>query len=180
MQGHKILNRKEYKAGYFDVEDLTIKHGSDDGKKEKIYSIMRHPDWVNVVAETKDKQIILVNQWRAGVDDMCIEVPGGKVDEGEEPIEAGLRELREETGYVTTSESRIVYLGKVFANPAIQDNSMHFVYVSNVEPNSETDMDEFELVYTKVCDRRRVVSMLQDEEIKHAYSSLALHKALIG
>lgn len=179
MQKHKILNTEESKAGFFNLKHLTVEHPITP-EKSKIYSVMEHSDWVNIVAESEDGKLVLVEQWRAGTDEMSIEVPGGKIDDGETPVEAGLRELREETGYTVGEESKILYLGAVEANPAIQNNKMHFVYVNGVKKTSETDMDEFENVHTHIYERQRVVEMLSSEKIKHAYSVLALYKTFKG
>lgn len=179
MLKHKVLGREQKKLGFFTLEDMTVEHSLKDDKT-KTYSIIRHPDWVNVIAQTTDHRFLLVEQWRAGIDDLSMEIPGGKIDEGESPVEAGLRELKEETGYSATSESKIMYLGDVLANPAIQDNKMHFIYINNVERNSETDMDEFEVVHTHVFPKEKITDMLSSGSIKHAYSVLGLYKTLKG
>ena len=57
------------------------------------------PDWVNVLALTPDARLVLVRQFRFGIDDFSLEIPGGVIETGEDPVAAGLRELREETGY---------------------------------------------------------------------------------
>jgi 8-oxo-dGTP pyrophosphatase MutT (NUDIX family) len=179
MLKHKVLAREQKKLGFFTLEDMTVEHSLEE-KKTKTYSIIRHPDWVNVIAQTSDHRFILVEQWRAGVDALSMEIPGGKIDEGETPIEAGLRELIEETGYSATSDSKIMYLGDVLANPAIQDNKMHFVYINNVQKNSQTDMDEFEVVHTHIVPKDKIIDMLSSGRIQHAYSVLGLYKTLKG
>lgn len=179
MQKHKVLQREQKKVGFFTIEDLTVEHGLEEGK-QKVYSITRQPDWVNIVAETPDHKLVIVRQWRAGIDDWSLEVPGGKVDEGESPVEAGLRELKEETGYTVGSNSKISYLGEVLANPAIQDNKMHYVFVNNVVKTEDTEMDEFENVYTQIYERDKITEMLSSGAIKHAYSVLALYKTFKG
>jgi 8-oxo-dGTP pyrophosphatase MutT (NUDIX family) len=179
MHRHKVLDRTEKKVGFFNIEELKVEHPTEEGK-EKIYGITKHHDWVNVIAETSDNNIVLVEQWRAGIDEMSIEVPGGKIDEGETPIEAGLRELKEETGYSVCGESKILYLGEVLANPAIQNNKMHFVYVNNITKKHDTNFDEFELVYTHVYHRAKVIEMLSNGQIQHAYSVLGLYKTFKG
>jgi len=179
MQKHKVLSREQKKLGFFTLEDIVVEHGLEENKT-KTYSIVRHPDWVNVIAQTTEGKFVLVEQWRAGIDELSIEVPGGKVDEGETAVEAGLRELREETGYAVGPESKIMYLGAVQANPAIQDNEMHFLYVNNVQKSKDTDMDEFEVVHTHIYDKDRITDMLSSGTIKHAYTVLALYKTLKG
>ena len=57
------------------------------------------PDWVNVVAVTPEGKIVLVRQFRFGSNSLWLEVPGGVMEKGEDPITAGVRELSEETGY---------------------------------------------------------------------------------
>ena len=179
MLKHKVLSREQKKLGFFTLEDMVVEHSQEEDKT-KTYSIVRHPDWVNVIAQTADHKFVLVEQWRAGTNDISVEVPGGKIDEGETAIEAGLRELREETGYAVGPDSRIVYLGDVYANPAIQDNKMHFVYISDAVKSKETDMDEFEVVHTRLCDKDKVIDMLSSGSINHAYTVLGLYKTLKG
>ncbi len=177
MQKHQILSSVHLDHPFIKIEELKVRHPTED--RTKIYSIVHHSDWVNVVAETEDKKVILVNQWRAGINDFSIEVPGGKIDEGESPITAGIRELEEETGYTLTSESNVISLGYVDANPAIQDNKMHYVFVNNVKKTKETNFDDMELVETDAYDKEKVSVMLATGQIRHSYSVLALHKALI-
>ncbi|HEX2861258.1 MAG TPA: NUDIX hydrolase, partial [Lacunisphaera sp.] len=109
------------------------------------------PDWVNVVALTSAHQLVLVRQFRYGTDDFSLEVPGGVIDPGEDPVAAGVRELREETGFVGSS-ARL--LGSVHPNPAMQNNRCHLVLVENArrEAALEWDPDEELEVVTRTVD----------------------------
>ena len=89
------------------------------------FFILEFPDWVNVVALTEDNRVILVRQYRHGLEEVNLEIPGGVVDPGEEAAAAAVRELREETGY---APARVEALASVSVNPAIQNNWCHLFW----------------------------------------------------
>ena len=85
--------------------------------------VLETPDWVNVIALTEDGgDIVIVKQHRFGSDGATIEIPGGMIDLGEDPLVAAKRELREETGYVA---AKWTALAPVAPNPAFIDNHCH-------------------------------------------------------
>ncbi len=96
---------------------------------EREFVVIDAPDWVNVLAVTPDGRLVLVNQFRYGIDTFSWELPGGVIEAGEDPVVAGLRELSEETGYVGKN-ARLI--GSVNPNPAIMSNRCHFVLVEDV------------------------------------------------
>ena len=79
--------------------------------------ILETGDWVNIVAVTPEKKVVVVRQFRFGTEKISTEIPGGLIDPGEEAKTAAMRELQEETGYTS---SKWTYLGPVEANPAPQ------------------------------------------------------------
>jgi len=134
----------------FDVNSVTFRHPARAQARD--FVVIHAPDWVNVVALTPDRQLVLVRQFRYGTDDFSLEIPGGVMDPGEDPITAGLRELREETGFTGTG-ARL--LGSVHPNPAMQDNRCHLVLVENVRQDEALDWDpdeEFEIMTQPVDD----------------------------
>src|SRR6187200_1493558 len=88
----------------------------------KRFSLIEAVDWVNVIALTPDEQVVLIRQYRVGTAKVCLEIPGGMVDPGEDAATAAARELVEETGYTS---SRWELLGTVAPNPAIMTNTLH-------------------------------------------------------
>ena len=119
---------------------------------EREFAVLDAPDWVNVLALTPDGALVLVRQFRFGTADFSLEIPGGMVDRGEKPLAAGVRELREETGYAGARARR---LGAVSGNPAILNNRCHFVLVEDAAPVAATAWDhdeEIEIVTAPVAE----------------------------
>lgn len=87
--------------------DLTAKRVSGDPRPH--YSL-RLPDYVSVLATTRDARVLLVRQYRPAVERTTLELPSGHVDPGETPGKAARRELREETGYVA---GKLIFLGRL-------------------------------------------------------------------
>lgn len=132
---------------------------------EKDFVTIQSPDWVNIVAVTPDHQLVLVNQFRFGIDTFSLEIPGGIIDLGEDPVEAGLRELREETGYTGTNPHII---GRVHPNPAIQSNWCHLVLVENVTRSAELDWDADEEIEVRTLPIEEVYQLAHTGKITHS------------
>ena len=147
----------------FDVSRAIYRH--PDRAKDQDFFVINAPDWVNVIALTPDRQIVLVRQFRYGIDEFSTEIPGGVIDAGEDCVAAGLRELREETGYVGGS-ARL--LGSIHPNPAMQNNRCHLVLVENVHLGAglEWDPDEGMEIMLKPVDE--VYAMAYTGGITHA------------
>lgn len=133
--------------------------------KTKRFSIIEAVDWVNVIAVTPDDRVVLVRQYRAGSDSICLEIPGGMVDAGESPLEAAVRELEEETGFTAT---RWKPLGTVLPNPAIQGNRLHSFLALGAARTASQRLDTSEVIAIDVVPLAEVQEMLRDGRIDHA------------
>ncbi|HQZ70900.1 MAG: NUDIX hydrolase [Anaerolineae bacterium] len=96
------------------------------------------PDWVNVIAVTRDGLVILVRQFRFGTGEVSTEIPAGMVDAGETPLEAAQRELMEETGHAA---ERWTGLGSVAPNPAFLNNRCHLWLAEGCSKQAEPRLD---------------------------------------
>jgi 8-oxo-dGTP pyrophosphatase MutT (NUDIX family) len=101
---------------------------NDREASESDFYVMDVADWAVTIAITPEGKIVLVRQFRFGTGDFSWELPAGVVDADESALDAGVRELYEESGY--RGDPAIV-LGVVHPNPAIQRNLCHLILVRN-------------------------------------------------
>jgi 8-oxo-dGTP pyrophosphatase MutT (NUDIX family) len=142
---------------------------------EREFVVLESGDWVNVVPLTDDGQIVLIRQYRHGVREVSLEIPGGIIDPGETAEQAAVRELGEETGYVPR---RVRLLGRVRSNPAIHNNHTHMFLAEGCHaaaaPQPEP-LEQIEIVLKPVAE---VAELVRRGEINHALVICAL--ALAG
>jgi len=160
---HKLRSEPLATTRIFNVTKDYFRHPQRE--KEQDFVVVNPPDWVNVLALTPERHLVLVRQFRFGINEFSVEIPGGVMDPGEDPVTAGLRELREEAGFVGT-KARL--LGSVHPNPAMQSNRCHLVLVEDARQSAELDWDpdeEFEIM-TRPVDA--VYALAYDGGITHA------------
>lgn len=138
---------------------------------ERDFTVAHAPDWVNVVAHTPEGQIVLVKQFRFGSNALSLEIPGGVIEAGEDPVAAGIRELAEETGY---GGGKVTFLGSVNPNPAIQDNRCHFVLVEGAVPTSPLNWDDDEEIQVSTAPAEQVMAWARSGVITHSLTVAAL------
>ena len=138
-------------------------------------TVLETPDWVNVVALTPERRLVVVRQYRFGSGTITTEIPGGMVDPGETSGQAARRELREEAGY--TSE-RWTYLGCVEPNPAFHDNLCHHWMAEDVVQTHGQDQDEGEDIRIDTLALEDARRQIASGEIRHALVITALSKVM--
>ena len=129
------------------------------------FFVLENPDWVNIIAITKDEQVVMIEQFRHGTENVILEIPGGMIDENELPEAAAKRELLEETGY---SSENWVLLGHSHPNPAIQNNSIYHYLALDCEKTGEVSFDEHENIISKLMPVAEVDSAIAIGKITHS------------
>jgi 8-oxo-dGTP pyrophosphatase MutT (NUDIX family) len=137
--------------------------------------VLETPEWVNVVALTPERRVIVVRQYRFGSASVTTEIPGGVIDRGEPHGDAARRELAEETGY--TAE-RWTYLGNVEPNPAIQDNLCHHWLAEDAQRTREQELDSGEDIEVATLSLEEVRARVLAGEIRHSLVVSALARVL--
>ena len=146
----------------FQIDAASV-HCRRSGGSQRFYRL-RCADWVNVVAQTPEGKILIIRQWRYGSGAAEIEIPGGTIDAGEDPIQAGCRELLEETGYIGQDAELI---GKVYPNPAIQSNMTFTVFVKNAIVAQRPRFDGMEDISCQVIGEEELWRLVDDGQIRH-------------
>ena len=145
----------------------TIRKGplqSRTSLKRKDFYLFDFPDWVNIIARTPENEILLIRQFRYGTKRMELEIPGGMIDPGENPLEAGCRELLEETGFAGQNAKII---GRVCPNPAIQGNYCYTVLVEDAVLTTAPHPDDMEEIDWFGLPEQDIDCYIRDGRIEH-------------
>lgn len=123
------------------------------------------PDWVSIMVE-KDGKLLVEKQFRYGANDYVEEFPCGMVEKGEDPLDAVVRELEEETGIKLLDKNNIIKLGQTNPNPAFMTNTMHYFYV-NLDyakwMQNEQNLDEHEEIEYYWIEKSKFMFDLADD-----------------
>jgi ADP-ribose pyrophosphatase len=142
-----------------------------DGREHDFY-VIEAPDWINVLPVTARGEVVLIEQYRHGSQEVSLEIPGGMVDPGETPREAAARELLEETGY---APRELLFLGKTRPNPAIQDNWIHTYLARDAEFRHEPRFDGTEQTIVRLVLLEQIPSLIAEGRITHSLVVVGFH-----
>ena len=146
-----------------------------DGRIMPSYYILRFPDWVNIIPITKDKQIVLIRQYRHATGEIHWEVPGGAVNHGEAAEIGASRELLEETGYAS---GRLIKVAENFPNPALQDNRIHTYIALDCELQGLQKLDPFEEIEVHVISMDELKRSIVEGRFNHNIVVASLYQSL--
>ena len=144
-----------------------------DGRIIPEYYVLEYPDWVNVIAITKDGQFVMERQYRHAARKISLELPCGVMEEGESPLEAAQRELLEETGFGGGQWKKLMELSP---NPSAMSNTTHCFLAIGVEKIAEQHLDETEELSVLFMTKEEVKRMLNENQICQALMVAPLYK----
>jgi len=155
----------------FRVRHDWLKNPRNDQTMQRL--VLESVDWVNVVAITAEQKVVIVRQYRFGTGTITSEVPGGMVDAGESPLEAAVRELREETGYTSPNWR---YLGAVEPNPAFMNNLCHHYLATSAQKTQNLDLGEGEDIVVVQITLEALQKEIEQGFLRHALALSALSR----
>lgn len=153
------------------VCDITSQHNISQNGFEGDFIIMNAPDWVIVIPE-RDENFLMVKQWRHGEKSLSVEFPGGVIEKNEKPETAALRELKEETGFVS---KKLIKLGITNPNPALFSNHVHIYLAEDLISTGIQHLDQDEFINFIEIPKNDVLQGMGTAEFPHALMSTALY-----
>lgn len=153
-----ILNT--FVFNYFKAE-----RSNESGELSGQFDILECRNWVNIFAFDESENLILVKQYRHGIDDITIEAVAGVVETGEDPLIAAKRELMEETGHASKEWT---HLGRVSANPAFMNNYCDYYLAKGCQKVADQNLDALEEIDILTISLDEVYRKVRSGDIHHS------------
>jgi len=134
-------------------------------QKEADFVVCDSTDWVMVIPVTIDRQVVLVRQYRHGVREVLLEIPGGLLEPGELPEQGAVRELREETGYECQS---IRVLSRLLPNPSTNNATLYIAVAEGCRTMGVQTLDALEQIEVVLRPLAEIPAMIASGELCHA------------
>ena len=165
MRSHTVV----YKGRVLDftTDEVTLPNGAAAPRE-----VVRHKGAVCVLPLTEEGNVICVFQHRYPFDEILCEIPAGKLDPGEEPLHAAVRELEEETG---AAAEKIRFIGLYYPSPAILDEKI-YMYLAEGLTFREQHLDADEFLFVKEIPLSLLCDMIASGEIRDGKTQAAVLK----
>jgi ADP-ribose pyrophosphatase len=156
------------------VEDVQLPNG-----KQSKRELIDHPGAVAIIAQTPDDKVLAVRQYRKALGKAIVEIPAGKLEQGEEPELTAVRELEEETGYTCEKLEKVI---SFYTSPGFANELVHLYVAKGLTKKGEQSADEDEFLDLLHLSIEEMEEMLDSQEIhdaKTAYAIMYLKMKLI-
>lgn len=166
----KTIKTKEIYDGKIisvQVDDVKLPDGKV-GKRE----IVKHPGAVAIIAITDDDKIIFVHQYRKPLEKSILEIPAGRLEEGEKPERTAVRELEEETGYTT---DKLTFVTSFYTSPGFANEIIYIYMTTSLKKLTEVvSGDEDEFIEIKKLTLDEAVQYVKENKIQDAKTNYAV------
>ncbi len=168
ISSEEIFNGKVIRLRVDDIKQA-------DGRRSK-REIIEHLGGVTIIPVTGQDEVIMVEQFRKPVEDTLLELPAGKLEEGEDPLDCAARELIEETGFQANS---IDYLFSFYTSPGFSNEMLH-LYRAHDLKEVGNNPDPGELLRVVKVNKEDIIDYIASGKIKDAKTIIGLFTLLRG
>ena len=176
MKKPSILNvEKDLTIPWFEQITKTVLF--EDDQEPQIYYSIKPLDYVTILAQTVEKKVIILKQYRPAIEDYTFEFPSGHREEGETPLQSVLRELKEETG---CEAETAVLLGELIPDTGRLENRLYAFYTDNIVIKDFPHPDENEGIEINLVSPEELLAMISRGAFRHALDLSVLTLAITG
>ncbi|NLO45814.1 MAG: NUDIX hydrolase [Clostridiales bacterium] len=154
------------------ILNLRVDRAELPNGKECVREVVEHDGGVTIAALTDENELLFVRQYRYPYSEIVMELPAGKLERGENPFKAGVRELKEETG---ASASEYIDLGRYYPSPGYCGETI-YMYGATGLSFSEQELDEDEFLEIEKIPLMKAVEMVLNNEIPDGKTQTAVLK----
>lgn len=159
---HRLSSRYLLKRWWMNIREDHVR--LPNGVELEEFHVLEYPDWACVVALTEAGEVVTVEQYRYGIDEVTIELPGGALEPGEDPAVGALRELREESGY-EADELRL--LGVIAPDPTRHTNFAHLYFAPNARLAGAQQLDDSEDLHVRLIPAPELLRLADTGQLRH-------------
>lgn len=167
----KTIDSREIFSGriiHVKEDTVLLPNGKTAGRE-----LVMHNGGVGVIAVDGEKNVLTVRQYRKPYDEVVLEIPAGKLETGEDPLEAGKRELAEETGFTA---SNYTFLGNCYPSPGYCSEIIR-LYLAEGLSYVGQNLDPDEFVQVEKIPLDTLVKLTMENKIPDAKTEIAILKA---
>ncbi|ALC90048.1 ADP-ribose pyrophosphatase [Bacillus sp. FJAT-18017] len=166
----KTIGSKEIFSGRIitvKLDEVELPNG-----KTSTREIVKHPGAVAVLAVTDDNKIVMVEQYRKPMEKILVEIPAGKLEEGEDPAVCARRELEEETGYECQEMELLI---SFYTSPGFADEIVHLYIAKGISQKEDAaGLDEDEFVNVMELTLEEALTLIEEKRIYDAKTAYAV------
>jgi len=149
-------------------DTVELQNGSQADRE-----VIKHPGGVGIVPVTNDNKVLMVRQYRYPMGKEVLEIPAGKLEEGEDPFECAMRELSEETGCIA---KEYIDLGATYPSPGFCTETIH-IYLALDLKQGKMHPDDNELLSVEPVAIDELVEKIMANELPDGKSIIGILKA---
>ena len=165
-----VESRKDRNYKLFSVH-LNKNKSPRTGKIHE-FQVLKSPDWVAIIPVTPNDELVMVEQYRHGIEQLSLEPPGGLVKDGQTPEQSAIEELEEETGYRAQA---LHLLGWMHPMPAILTNRFYVYLAEDATPTGILNPEETEEIETVLVPVSQIADYIRTGKITCSVMIAALH-----